>query len=132
MSVKKAIIDKLDLVEMCIRDSLRPILLESLRRRMAVSCGESAIREYSYNAGLYYEMQGRIPKALAMYERSGYTSRIRELLIRNARCNPGNGHYFELRKYYLQLKPAEIEGNVILMAAMSMLYSCLLYTSRCV
>lgn len=105
---------------------LRPILLESLRRRMAVSCGESAIREYSYNAGLYYEMQGRIPKALAMYERSGYISRIRELLIRNARCNPGNGHYFELRKYYLQLKPAEIEGNVILMAAMSMLYSLLM------
>ncbi|MFQ9801277.1 MAG: hypothetical protein ACLR23_22910 [Clostridia bacterium] len=61
-----------------------------------------------------------------MYERSGYTSRIRELLIRNARCNPGNGHYFELRKYYLQLKPAEIEGNVILMAAMSMLYSLLM------
>lgn len=109
---------------------LRPIMLESLRRRMAVSCGESAVREHAYNAGLYYEMHGQIPKALAMYERSGHTSRIRELLIRNARCNPGNGHYFELRKYYLQLKPEEIEGNVILMAAMSMLYSLLMQRSE--
>lgn len=105
---------------------LRPILLESLRRRAVVAYGESGVREYACNAGLYYEMHGRIPQALAMYERSGHKSRIRELLIRNARCNPGNGHYFELRKYYLRLKPEEIEGNVILMAGMSMLYSLLL------
>lgn len=105
---------------------LRPILLESLRRRALVTYGESGVREYACNAGLYYEMHGRILQALAMYEQSGHESRIRELLIRNARCNPGNGHYFELRKYYLRLKPEEIEGNVILMAGMSMLYSLLL------
>lgn len=105
---------------------LRPILLESLRRRALVTYGESGVREYACNAGLYYEMHGQILQALSMYEQSGHESRIRELLIRNARCNPGNGHYFELRKYYLRLKPEEIEGNVILMAGMSMLYSLLL------
>lgn len=105
---------------------LRPILLESLRHRAVVYCGKAAVRECAYNAGLYYEMHSRIPQALAMYEKSGYTSRIRELLIRNARCNPGNGHYFALRKYYLRLKPEEIEDSVVLMAAMSMLYSLLM------
>ena len=84
------------------------------------------MRECASNAGLYYEMQGRIPEALAMFEKSGSTARIRELLVRNARCNPGNGHYFELRKYYFRLKPEEIEGSVILMAAMSMLNSLML------
>lgn len=104
---------------------LRPILLEALRRR-AAACGEDMVRECASNAGLYYEMQGRIPEALAMFEKSGSTARIRELLVRNARCNPGNGHYFELRKYYFRLKPEEIEGSVILMAAMSMLNSLML------
>lgn len=105
---------------------MRPVLLESLRRRALSSCGEDSVREWAYNAGLYYEMHDQIPQALAMYEKSGNTGRIRELLIRNARRNVGNGHYYELRSYYMKLKPEEAEGNVILMAAMSMLYSLLL------
>lgn len=109
---------------------LRPILLEGLRRRALVFYGESGVREYACNAGLYYEMHDQILPALTMYERSGHESRIRELLIRNARCNPGNGHYFELRKYYLRLKPEEIEENVVLMAGMSMLYSLLMRTEE--
>lgn len=43
-------------------------------------------------------------------------------MIRNARKNPSNGHYFELRYYYLQLRDEETADSVILMAGMSMLY----------
>ena len=44
-------------------------------------------------------------------------------MIRNARLNPGNGHYFELRRYYLQMEERELEESPVLMAGMSMLYS---------
>ena len=64
--------------------------------------------------------------SLAMYEQCGNKERIRELLIRNARLNPGNGHYFELRRYYLQMEEKELEESPVLMAGMSMLYSLLM------
>ncbi len=66
-----------------------------------------------------YEMQGQIVPALAMFEQCGKKERIRELLIRNARLNPGNGHYFELRRYYLQMEERELEESPVLMAGMS-------------
>lgn len=109
---------------------LRPILLRALRHRAEIVCGSEYIREHAHNAGLYYEMQDQIVQALEMYEKYGWTNRIRELLIRNARRNPGNGHYFELRKYYFQLREEEIEENVILMTAMSMLYSLMLQPEK--
>lgn len=102
---------------------LRPVFLQILRQRAEIAYGSAAVREYAYNAGLYYEVHDQIPQALAMYEKSGHANRIRELLIRNARRNPGNGHYFELRKYYLRLEEEEIGDNAVLMAAMSMVYS---------
>jgi len=110
--------------------SLRPILLRALRHRAEIVCGSESVREYAYNAGLYYEMQDQIPQALEMYEKYGWKNRIKKLLIRNARRNPGNGHYFELRRYYFKLKEEEIEGNVILMTAMSMLYSLMLQPEK--
>lgn len=105
---------------------MRPVLLQALQKRAERIYGSERIRGYAYNAGLYYETHERIIQALAMYERCGNDDRIRELLIRNARRNPGNGHYYELRKYYLSMKEEDIEGSVILMAGMSMLYSLLM------
>lgn len=106
--------------------TLRPILLRALRHRAETVYGSERIREYAYNAGLYYETHDCICEALAMYEKSGSDDRIRALLIRNARRNPGNGHYYEMRKYYLALQPEVIEDSVVLMAGMSMLYSLLM------
>lgn len=106
---------------------LRPILRQTLMRRAERLYG-GRIKEYQYNAGLYYEMHGQIPEALAMYEQSGHTDRIRELLTLNARRNPGNGWYYELRAYYLRLGEEDISDNVVLMAALSMLYSLLMRT----
>ena len=105
---------------------LRPQLIRALRRRAAKEYSPQERADHAYNAGLYYEMQGQIVPALAMYEQCGNKERIRELLIRNARLNPGNGHYFELRRYYLQMEEKELEDCPVLMAGMSMLYSLLM------
>ena len=102
---------------------LRPELIRALRRRAAKEYSPQERADHAYNAGLYYEMQGQIVPALAMFEQCGNKERIRELLIRNARLNPGNGHYFELRRYYLQMEEKELEESPVLMAGMSMLYS---------
>ena len=102
---------------------LRPQLIRALRRRAAKEYSPQERADHAYNAGLYYEMQGQIVPALAMFEQCGKKERIRELLIRNARLNPGNGHYFELRRYYLQMEEKELEESPVLMAGMSMLYS---------
>ena len=102
---------------------LRPELIRALRRRAAKEYSPQERADHAYNAGLYYEMQGQIVPALAMFEQCGKKERIRELLIRNARLNPGNGHYFELRRYYLQMEERELEESPVLMAGMSMLYS---------
>ena len=105
---------------------LRPQLIRALRRRAAKEYSPQERAGHVYNAGLYYEMQGQIVPALAMFEQCGNKERIRELLIRNVRLNPGNGHYFELRHYYLQMEEKELEESPVLMAGMSMLYSLLL------
>ena len=105
---------------------LRPELIRALRRRAAKKYSPQERADHAYNAGLYYEMQGQIMPSLAMYEQCGNKERIRELLIRNARLNPGNGHYFELRRYYLQMEEKELEESPVLMAGMSMLYSLLM------
>ena len=110
--------------------SLRPILLKVLRHRAEIVCGREYVRECAYNAGLYYEMHDQISQALEMYEKYGWLHRIRGLLIRNARRNPGNGHYFELRRYYLGLSEEEVGENVFLMSAMSMLYSLMLQPEK--
>ena len=76
-----------------------------------------------HHAAVYYELQGQDLMALELYERCGSKSGIRNLLIRNAKQHPGNGHYFEMRRFYFQLEESEIEKNVLLMGGMSMLYS---------
>lgn len=105
---------------------LRPILLKALRRRAARTFSPELLKDYAHNAGLWYGMHGQIVPALAMFERCGNRDGIRELLLRNARLNPGNGHYFELRRYYLGMEEKELEDSPVLMAGMSMLYSMLM------
>lgn len=105
---------------------IRPLLRSALQKRARNTYDSEKIREIYYNAGLYYEMQDDIPNALTMYENCDSKSRIVEILIRNAKCNPGNGNYFKLRKYYFLLPEEVIEKNSILISGMSMLYSLLL------
>lgn len=105
---------------------IRPIFLKALRILSEQEYSSAQNREFAYNAGLYYETQDDVVKALEMYEKSGNVGRVKELLIRNSRRNPGNGHFYELKKYYLNLPKDELEKSPILMAGMSMLYCMLM------
>ncbi len=105
---------------------LRPVLLHALREKAVQTLGEEQIKTCQKNAGVWYEMNGRISEALEMYERCGDQAQIRELLIRNVRVNPGAGHYYELRRYYLGMDEDEAAKSPVLMAGLSMLYSMLM------
>ena len=80
---------------------LRPVLIDALRNRALKLYGRERVKDFKYNAALYYEMHDEVVPALRLFEECGKTERIKNLLIRNARMNPGNGHYYELRRYYI-------------------------------
>ena len=105
---------------------LRPILIQALRNRALKLYGRERVEDLKYNAALYYEMHDEVVPALKLFEECGKTERIKNLLIRNARMNPGNGHYYELRRYYFNLDEREIADSPVLMAGMSMLCSMLM------
>lgn len=105
---------------------LRPVLIEALRNRALKVYGTERVKDFKYNAALYYEMHDEVLPALKLLEECGKTERIKNLLIRNARRNPGNGHYYELRHYYFNLDEQEIADSPVLMAGMSMLCSMLM------
>ena len=105
---------------------LRPVLIQALRNRALKIYGRERIKDFKYNAALYYEMHDEVVPALKLFEECGKTERIKNLLIRNARMNPGNGHYYELRRYYFNLDEREIADSPVLMAGMSMLCSMLM------
>ena len=105
---------------------LRPVLIDALRNRALKLYGRERVKDFKYNAALYYEMHDEVVPALRLFEECGKTERIKNLLIRNARMNPGNGHYYELRRYYFNLDEREIADSPVLMAGMSMLCSMLM------
>ncbi len=105
---------------------LRPVLSRALQNRAVKVYGLERVKDFKYNAALYYEMQDDIIPALRLFEECGKGEHIKGLLIRNARKNPGNGHYYELRRYYFALGEEEIKDSPVLMAGMSMLYSMLM------
>ncbi len=104
----------------------RPNIRMSLRRRLERLYSKSQVNRLCGNAALYYEIRGRIPEALTMYERMGDMHSISRLLVANARKNPADGFYFELRRYYLQLPTEMVLDSPELMSAMSMLQSILM------
>ena len=105
-----------------------------IRLSMRKAMGRRLLRMYPkerrerlyYNAGLYYELTDDTPNALKMYQTCHDMERIAGLLVANARKNPASGHYYELRKYYLELPEEMIRENIELMAGMSMLQAILL------
>ena len=105
------------------RYRLRHELLKALQKLRNETLEASYVRELYYNAGLYYETHDKVMAALDMYTKSGSKKRMEELLIRNARKNPCNGDYYDLREYYLELPEEEIDKSSVLLAGMSMLYS---------
>jgi LuxR family maltose regulon positive regulatory protein len=98
----------------------------SMRRRLLRTYQKERWERLYYNAGLYYELSEDTPNALKMYEACNDMERIAGLLISNARKDPGSGHYYELRKYYLKLPEEKIRESIELMAGMCMLQSMVL------
>lgn len=109
---------------------MRPVLVQALRNRALKVWGTGRLKDLARKAGTYYELHEDVVRALRLYEYAGSGERIRQLLIRNARRNPGNGHYYELRQYYFRLEESEIEGSPVLLAGMSMLCSMLMDAER--
>ena len=106
----------------CCRNYMRWSMEQRLHKRRS----PEQIRRLYYNAGLYYELEGDLPKALEMYKKYEDTESISRLLIANARKNVASGSYYELRKYYLKLPEEIIRENPVLMMGMSLLQSILM------
>ena len=98
----------------------------SMEQRLHKKRSPEQISRLYYNAGLYYEMEGEIAKALEMYKAYDDTDSIFRLLVANARENAAIGNYYELRNYYLELPEDLIRENPVLMMGMSLLQSILM------
>lgn len=98
----------------------------SMEQRLHKKRSPEQIRRLYYNAGLYYELEDDLPKALEMYKIYDDTESISRLLVANARKNAASGNYYELRKYYLELPEEIIRENPVLMMGMSLLQSILM------
>ena len=94
-----------------------------LHRRLLCECSEDYRMDLYYNAGRFYEQQGKAIEALKMFELCKNENRISSILIENARKDPNSGFLYELRHYYLLLPKEKIESSLDLTAGMSMLES---------
>ncbi len=106
--------------------SLRPPLGKTLLRRLKRVRDEAFIENLYYNAGRFYEQEGQVLKALEMYERCQDKADISRFLIHSAKKDSSAGHYFELRRYYMNLREDEIKQSAVLIMGMSMLHSILM------
>lgn len=105
---------------------MREALYISMKQQLERRWTKERRNNLYYNAGLAYEISGNTPKALEMYGQCGSQERISRLLVDNARKNPGNGYFYELRRYYLALPKEVVKEEPELMAALSMLQAMLL------
>ena len=107
-------------------DHFKNAMRWSMEQRLHKKRSPEQISRLYYNAGLYYEMEGEIAKALEMYKVYDDTDSIFRLLVANARENAAIGNYYELRNYYLELPEDLIRENPVLMMGMSLLQSILM------
>lgn len=103
--------------------TVRKILRDALQERAVRTFGTEKYNAFLLKAGMWYEANDQDKTAFEIYKKCGSYENIRDLLIRNAQNHIGVGYYFEMREYYFQLDERDIEKSVILMTAMSMLYS---------
>lgn len=104
---------------------MRP-MQKTMQRMLAKRYSKEQRDELYYNAGRYYMQEGKTVEALQMFEICGNTRQISQILIENARINPGSGYLYQLRHYYKELPEEIIEDSLELLSGMSMLSSMLL------
>lgn len=98
------------------------------KREQVLSTSEQ--EEIFNRAGLYYELEEEIEKALFYYDKVDNEEKVSKLLIRNVERQPGVAHFFETREYYLKLPEEMIVESPALMAGMSMIHSHLLHVEE--
>lgn len=105
---------------------IRYLMRKSLQKRLLSKYENERRNDLYYNIGRYFRQEGKYLEALEMFEKCGDKKQISEILIENARINPGAGYLYELRHYYLALSEEMIEESAELMSGMCMLCSILL------
>lgn len=108
--------------EYCMMLPMRKTMQKILNKRYS----KEQKNELYYNAGRYYMQEGKTIEALQMFEICENTRQISQILIENARMNPGSGYLYQLRHYYKELPEEIIEDSLELISGMSMLSSMLL------
>ncbi len=103
--------------------AFRDYFADFLKWKQRVLWTEEMLLENYRRGALYYETIGDFENALLYYHKAGMNEQIKNLLIQNARKHPGNGSYYQLRKYYMELPEDIIKENPVLMCGMSMLNS---------
>ncbi|MBQ2553194.1 MAG: hypothetical protein II563_10155 [Treponema sp.] len=100
--------------------TFRRIPLEGFRKQAEDSFTKQEIAEFQIKAAKWHEEHNNFDEAVDLYAKADCKKGIKNVLILNARQNPSNGYYTALSKYYFSLTESEIESNIVLMTAMSM------------
>lgn len=109
---------------------MRSVLREYLCYKQQTDLTKAQRDNIYYSAGLYYELENDLEKALECYEKTGNQDKIAELLIRNTGKHVGIAHYYETRNYYFALPEEQVKQSPALMTGMSLLCSLLLQTEE--
>lgn len=100
-----------------------PLFREYLQKKQRELCTPAHIHQLYQNAGLYYELEDDLPKAMACYRQADNMDKLAALLIENSNRSASNAQFYETEPYYRCLPQGLIERSPELMSAMSMLES---------
>ena len=109
---------------------MRSVLREYLCYKQQTDLTKAQRDNIYQSAGLYYELDNDIEKALECYNKSGNQDKIAELLIRNTSRHVGIAHYYKTRNYYFALQGEQVKQSPALMTGMSLLCSLMMRTEE--
>lgn len=99
------------------------MFIKYLKYKQKKLMSKEIINQLFQNAGLYFELKGRISDALYYYSIAGNTDKLSCLLIENANKHASNAEFYDTQEYYLSIPEEKISQSPELMSAISMLYS---------
>ncbi len=105
------------------RYQIFPLFQRFLIQHQEKVCSQNFVDNAWANAGLYYELEDDLIKAIYCYNQAKNAEKIKELLLRHTDRPPYQSYYVELRAYYFALTHEDVERSPELMSALSMIYS---------
>lgn len=100
-----------------------PYMQQLMKRILIRKYSKEERNELYVLAGRHYEQKGQLVTAVEMYESGFADGEINRLLTVNAKKNPTNVDFHQLKKYYLSMPSEIVEKNLDLMAGLCMLQS---------